>query len=223
VSRKQLLLGLVGVAVLVVAVVGYFMLTGPSSSESGAVPQANERFGVQVTSDDRTLGSPKAPLVMLEYAAPTCPHCAHFNEEFFPLLKQQYIDTGKIYYIFRVFPFGPADLAAESIARCLPADNYFGFIDLLFRNQKDWDPEYRADVRTGLEKLSKIAGLSQAQADACMADQAEGQKVAQKGEEATAKYGINSTPTFIVNGQAHGPFADWDAVKKFLDPMLSKK
>jgi protein-disulfide isomerase len=224
VSRNQILIGLVCVAVLVVAVAAYFMLTGPSSGNAGAVPQANERFGVAVTSYDRAQGSPKAPIVMLEYAAPSCPHCAHFDMDFFPQLKQQYIDTGKIYYIFRVFPLNAADVAAEGIARCLPADNYFPFIDLLFRNQVKWDPEYPGtDVHAGLLEMGRIVGLSETQADTCMSNQAVSAKVSQVGQEATTKYAINSTPTFIVNGQVHGPFTDWAEVKAFLDPMLPKK
>ena len=98
---------------------------------------------------------------MLEYAAPACPHCARFDETVFPLLKKNYIDTGKVFYIFRVFPIMPADGAAEAIARCLPADKYFRFIDLLFRNQKIWDPEYGVtDVRGGLVQMARIAGMS---------------------------------------------------------------
>ena len=223
VSRKQVLIALVCVAILVAAGAAYFILTGSSSSNS-VVPQANERFGVQVTSYDRTLGSPKAPILMLEYAAPSCPHCAHFNEAFFPALKQQYIDTGKVYYIFRVYPLSAADVAAESIARCLPADNYFSFIDLLFRNQMKWDPEYRVpDVRAALVDMAKIAGMGQAQTDGCISDQAAAQKITQVGQDATAKYGVSSTPTFIVNGQVHGPFESTDELKAFLDPMLPKK
>jgi protein-disulfide isomerase len=221
VTRNQIILALVCVALVVAAAAGYFIVTGNSSGNAGAIPQAGERFGVQVTADDRTLGSPKAPIVMLEYAAPTCPHCAHFDMDYFPDLKKQYIDTGKVFYIFRVFPLQAADLAAEGIARCLPADNYFAFIDLLFRNQVKWDPEFRPpDVRGGLEEMSKIAGLSQAQADSCMGNQAEAQKISQIGQEASSKYGVNSTPTFIVNGQTHGPFESFDEVKSFLDPML---
>jgi protein-disulfide isomerase len=223
-SRNNIVIALVGVAMLVAAVAAYFILTGSPSGNAAAVPQAGERFGVTVTSYDRTQGSPKAPLVILEYAAPSCPHCAHFDMEFFPQLKKNYIDTGKAYYIFRVFPLNAADVAAENIARCLPADNYFAFIDLLFRNQMKWDPEYQVpDVHGGLVDMARIAGITQAQADSCMGNQAEGAKISQVGEEATTKYGINSTPTFIVNGQTHGPFMDWNEVKSFLDPILAKK
>jgi protein-disulfide isomerase len=222
--RNQLVIVLGCVAVLVLGVAGYFMFSGNSSGSAGAVPQANEQLGVQVTPYDRTQGSLKAPLVILEYAAPSCPHCAHFDMDFFPQLKKEYIDTGKAYYIFRVYPLNAADVAAESIARCLPADNYFAFIDLLFRNQVKWDPENGVtDVHAGLLEMSKIAGLSQAQADSCMADQAAAEKISQIGQEASTKYGITSTPTFIANGQTHSAFADWNDVKGFLDPLLRKK
>jgi protein-disulfide isomerase len=214
--------GLVCVAVLAIAVAAYVMLTGTPSGNAAAVPQTNERFGVAVTAHDRTMGSPKAPLIILEYAAPTCPHCAHFDMEFFPQLKKEYIDTGKAYYIFRVFPLNAPDVAAENIARCLPADNYFAFIDLLFRNQMKWDPEYQVpDVHAGLVDMARIAGMTSAQADSCMGNQAEAAKISQIGQEATTKYGISGTPTFIVNGQQHGPFEDWNEVKSFLDPIFA--
>jgi protein-disulfide isomerase len=224
VSQKTLIYSLAGLAVVVLAVVGYIVFLGNSSSNSDAIPQSNEKFAVQVTPYDRTMGSPKAQLTMLEYAAPTCPHCAHFDMDFFPEMKKQYIDTGKIFYVFRVFPFSDADLAAESLARCLPADNYFSFIDLLFRNQAKWDPENQvSDVRGGLVQVGRIAGMTEDQVNACMSNQAALQKAAKIGEEATSKYGISSTPTFIVNGQVHGPFESWDDIKAFLDPMLAKK
>ena len=107
------------------------------------------------------MGNPKAKVVLIEYAAPTCPHCAHFNETVFPQLKQKYIDTGKVYYVFRVFPLHPSDVAAEAMAVCLPKDSYFQFIDLLFRNQKDWDWEYQVqDIHGGLVKMGRIAGMT---------------------------------------------------------------
>src|SRR5579863_3661123 len=98
--------------------------------------------GYTLTDHDRTMGNAKAKLVLIEYAAPSCPVCAQFNSATFPQLKADYIDTGKVYYLFRLFPLRADDAAAEKIARCLPEDKYFPFIDLLFRNQPKWDVEY---------------------------------------------------------------------------------
>src|ERR1700743_1929127 len=100
-----------------------------------------------------------------------CPHCARFNETGIPELKAKYIDPGKVFYIFRVFPIGAQDIAAESLARCMPADNYFAFIDQLYRNQDKWDPEYGVtDAEGGLVAQARIAGLSEDQARSCMTD-----------------------------------------------------
>ncbi|MEI9929331.1 MAG: thioredoxin domain-containing protein [Rhizomicrobium sp.] len=93
--------------IVLLAAAGYYLFF-PANSASEAIPvSAASGPSFTITADDHTLGSPKAPITLIEYAAPTCPHCGHFNETVFPLLKQSYIDTGKVYYIFRVFPLHP--------------------------------------------------------------------------------------------------------------------
>jgi protein-disulfide isomerase len=223
VKRNQLIYGIVGIAVIAVLIAAYFAFYGGNSS-SDDTADASGRVKVTVTSNDRTMGSPKAPIQIVEYAAPICPHCAHFNEAFFPQLKANYIDTGKVYYIFRVFPLQSADLAAEAMARCLPANNYFQFIDLLFRNQPKWDPENGVqDVHGGLVQMGRIAGLSAEQVDRCIGDQAQQQRIAKVGQDATTRYGINGTPTFIIDGEIHSVFTNWQEMKDFLDSKLKKK
>ena len=221
-NRKQLLFALVALAIVVLGAAAWYVFFG-NESES-AVPTGTEHVGVTISAWDRTLGSPKAPILMVEYAAPVCPHCARFDETLFPSLKQNYIDKGKVYYVFRVFPLQPADVAAEGIARCLPEDNYFQFIDLLFRNQPKWDPEYRVpDVHAGLVAMGRIAGLSEQQVDTCMQNQQVAQKTNQVATDATNKYGVNGTPTFVINGQVHSTFEDWQELQTYLDQLLSKK
>jgi protein-disulfide isomerase len=143
----------------------------------------------------------------------------------FPFIKQNYIDTGKVYYVFRVFPLSQVDIAAESMARCLPKENYFQFIDLLFRNQPKWDPDGYpiADVHGALVDMGKIAGMSADQVDKCINDQAAQKRAGDVGSYAQATYGINGTPTFIVNGQIAPPFESTDTIKKYLDALLAKK
>ena len=141
-TRNQLFI--VIAALVIVAVVGVLYFVNPfgsSAPESTPETASGTTPGFTLVADDRTLGSPKAPLTIIEYAAPTCPHCAHFDETVFPTLKRDYIDTGKVYYVFRVFPLHPSDGAAEAMARCLPVDQYFQFIDMMFRNQAQWDWE----------------------------------------------------------------------------------
>jgi protein-disulfide isomerase len=220
-NRKQLLFGIVGIAVIGILVAAYFVFFAGSADDNGVTGSGAK---AQVTADDRTLGSPKAPVTMIEYAAPQCPHCAHFDMEEFPQFKRDYIDTGKIYYVFRVFPLSQVDYAVESMARCLPPENYFQFIDLMFRNQPKWDPDGYdiPDVKGALEQMGRIAGMSADEVDRCISNQSEQQRIAKVAQEAQTKYNVTGTPTFIVNGQIHGPFTEYQELKDFVDPILKK-
>ena len=111
-SRKTLLI--VGVVVLaVLGAMAWYAMSGSSSDTPATASGKN----YEIYPTDRTLGNPKSKVVLIEYAAPSCPVCAAFNAQSFGRLKTQYIDTGKIFYVFRVFPLRPDDGAAEKIAR----------------------------------------------------------------------------------------------------------
>jgi protein-disulfide isomerase len=221
VSRKTLLI--LGVAVLaVLGAIAWYILSGSSATTADTAASAQ---GYEILPTDRTLGNPKSKVVLIEYAAPSCPVCAAFNAQSFGRLKTQYIDTGKILYVFRVFPLRPDDGAAEKLARCLPEDKYFDFIDLLFRNQPQWDVEYGVtDVHGGLVRLGRIAGMSAAQVDQCIANKAEDERINKVAADAEAKYNITGTPTFILNGVSQGsgniPF---ETISKLLDKALAEK
>ena len=220
-SRNQILVGAVVLALVVLGGIAWYVMG--SSGGDTAVTAAGGN-APNLTADDRALGNPKAKIVAIEYAAPMCPHCAHFNEEGIPVLKSQYIDTGKVYYIFRVFPIGQPDVAAESLARCLPADNYFAFIDQLYRNQEKWDPEYGVqDVEGGLIAQARIAGFTEDQARACMKDKDKNARVMAVSQDAQTRYGISGTPTFVINGEVQTPGAQWSEIKAKLDSLLAKK
>ncbi len=221
-TRNQIIIASVA-AVLVAgaAILYFFVFTGGSSDLTIA---SGGPLTVQLYKHDRTLGSPKAPITVLEYAAPACPHCSHFDQTVFPLVKKNYIDTGKVFYIFRVFPINPADPAAEAIARCLPADKYFQFIDLLFRNQPKWDPEYGiTDVRGGLIQLARIEGMSAEKVDQCISDKSEQDRINQVAQDGETKYNIQGVPTFIINGtEVQAEDATWPSLKARFDSLLSK-
>ena len=217
-SCNQVLLGIVILALLALGAVYYFY---QQSTPPVAVAMVNRG----AVPGDKTLGSPKAPITLIEYAAPMCPHCAHFNAEVVPLLISNYVNTGKVYYVFRVFPIGAADVSAEALARCQPADNYFQFIDLLFRNQAKWDPEYGAtDVHGALVALGRIAGMSAEQADACMNNQDEQKRIMAVAQDASTRYGVTGTPTLVINGEVQEAGGmPWTVLKTKLDSLLAKK
>ncbi len=105
--------------------------------------------------------------------------------------------------MFRVFPLNPVDVAVEAMARCLPKSSYFQFIDMMFRNQSKWDPDgYKIpDVHAALINMGRIAGMSAEKVDSCITNQDELNKIAAVGEHANKAYGINGTPSFIVDGR----------------------
>jgi protein-disulfide isomerase len=223
VSKKQLFI-LAGLVVLVVAgaIAWYFM---GASGDSATAATAGSGPGYTLTKNDRTMGNPKAPVVLIEYAAPSCPVCAHFNEATFPQFKQNYVDSGKVYYVFRVFPLRSDDGAAEKIARCLPEDKYFAFIDQLFRNQSKWDVEYGVqDVRGALVREARIVGMSAEQANKCMDDTSHDSTINQVAQDGERKYNITGTPTIVVAGVAQ-PSGDipYETLKQTLDAALAKK
>lgn len=219
-SRKLIVIA-AAVIVLAGAAAAAWHFLGSSNAEAAKVAVDP---GYAITDYDRTMGNPKAPIVLIEYAAPVCPHCAKFNEEVVPLLKRDYIDTGKVFYVFRVFPLRPEDGAAEKLARCLPRNKYFAFMDQLFKSQPTWDPMYGVeDVRGGLLAQAKIAGMTEAQFDSCVTDTKLDAAINKVGEDAQKKYMVSGTPTIVLNGQPQQGVATWDALKLVLDAALMAK
>jgi len=220
-SRTQIVIA--AVALIAILGAGYYFLSGSSDDLSGdgtGSPQT-----VTANAQDHTLGDPKAPIVLLEYAAPSCPICAHLNAVEMPLIKKNYIDTGKIFYIFRVFVLRPADGAAEAIAHCLPADRYFPFIDMLFRRQKEWDPEFGIqDIHGPLVRMAASEGLSEEKTDQCIADQAEQDHINAVAEDAVTRFDIDGTPTLVINGQAlDAGDPGWPALQQRFDALLANR
>ncbi|HTW34473.1 MAG TPA: DsbA family protein [Rhizomicrobium sp.] len=218
-THKQFLVGLVTVAVVALGIAAYFVFARSSAGEAASVTTA-----MTLVKDDHTLGSPNAPITVIEYAAPMCPHCAHFDRDVFPDFKHQYIDTGKVYFVFRVFPLGAPDVAVEAMARCLPKENYFPFMDMMYRNQSQWDPDgyIIPDIHAALVHMGAIAGMTSAQVDACISDQAVQQRIQQAANDAQSRYGVYQTPSFIINGRLENP-TSLEEMKAILDPELAKK
>jgi protein-disulfide isomerase len=208
-SRKTWII--LGVMAALIAGGAYYFLGRDGGMQTVAAPASAKGYAPLPT--DHTLGNPQARVVLIEYASPTCPVCANFMLNFFPKLKSNYIDTGKIFYVYRTFLRGPDDAMAEKLARCMPKDKYMSFTDSLFRNQSKWDYEFGVPspegVHTALLQLAGEAGMNAADADRCIASTAEETAISKVGEDGVAKYAVNATPTFVINGQAQAGFEDF--------------
>src|SRR5262245_30418402 len=117
--------------------------------------------------DDIPMGSPTAPVTIIEYASMTCPHCAAFANTTFPKLKEKYIDTGKVKYIMREYPLDGLAAAAFMLARCAGPEKYYPLIETLFAQQQKWAVK---EPIPPLLAIAKQAGFTQQSFETCVND-----------------------------------------------------
>lgn len=173
--------------------------------------------------EDMTMGDAKAPVTIIEYASTTCPHCSHFYETTFPELKKRYIDTGKVRYIYREFVLNQLDAAAVMLLRCTDKEKYFPLLDAFFLKQKDWVIQQPIPP---LMAIAKQAGFTEESFNACLDTQKNEKskdllaKIDARNQ-AAQKLGVNSTPTFFVNGKKLQPGdTTIEILAKEIDPLL---
>jgi protein-disulfide isomerase len=166
---------------------------------------------------DQVLGSADAPVTIIEYASMTCPHCAHFHETTYPELKKKYIDTGKVRFIFREFPLDPLAAAGSMLARCAGGEKYFPMIESLFSQQKDWVTQKPLQPMLA---IAKQAGFTQESFDKCLANQQMLDGIEASRTRAAQKLGVNSTPTFFINGKIYRGAMTVEELDKQLAPYL---
>ena len=152
--------------------------------------------------EDMTMGNPNAKVLVAEYASVACPHCAAFNNDIFPAFKAKYIDTGKVHYVLHEMLVGGQSeqaLAAAGflLARCAGKDKYFPVVDEIFHAQKSIFDS--GDLRGGLLRIALSTGMTEQQFNTCIGDQA-ALKALDARVQAASKDGVDSTPTFIING-----------------------
>ena len=211
------------VAVAALCFGAWLTFLAPSAAEPAA-PVAT-RANALVRPFDRALGNPAAPVVLIEYASPTCPHCAEFHRQYFQSLKSKYIDTGKVRFVYRIYMLRPDDAPAEKLSRCLPAEHYFDFIGLLFQKQSDWDADIYPNVnmKGALIQIARSVGLTKERAEKCMADTALDKQLNQVSEEAEKKYKVDGTPTFVVDDVADEAGEQWAHLQNRLAAAVAAK
>jgi len=221
--RKILIaLGIIAVAALVgVAVVE---LRPSPGSTKGSASSGGQSFAdaptmpFTVFPDDRVMGKADAPVTIIEYASFTCPHCAHFDTDVLPAVKPALIDSGKAKLVFRDYPLDALALRAAMLVRCAGNDRAFGMIDLLFQRQMQWATAQ--DPKAGLLGIANQAGLSEADFDACMANQDVQNAVVQSRVTAEQAYKIGSTPSFLINGRLAVGAPTAEQLMQMVDSLL---
>ncbi len=168
-----------------------------TETPEAAAPAANIDLAAALS--ERSLGNADAPVLIEEFASLTCGHCAHFHKDVFPKIKEAYIDTGKIRFVFNDFPLNAPAMDGSMLARCMPQDQYFKFIKFLFENQNEW--AFSADYQKKLKQNAKLLGADDAMMDACLGNAELKTGLAARMQQATEKHEIKSTPSFVLNGK----------------------
>ena len=175
---------------------------------------------------EMALGKTDAPVKIVEYMSMTCPHCAHFATTTFDEIKKKYIDTGKVRFIIREFPFDPRAAAAFMLARCNPQkpeelatpEQYFPMVAMLFKQQQVWAAA--DDGRAALLQMSKLAGFTEDSFTKCLTNQKLLDEVNATRERGSKDFGVNATPTFLINGKRYSGDMPVDTMSALIDSLL---
>lgn len=221
-NRTQTLIIAAGVLILLIGAAGLYV----SSTRTPLPPPSTPPE--QVGSIDHIMGKTEAKVLLVEYGSPTCSVCAQWNKDVFPQLKQKYIDTGKVIFVYRIMPRNDLDGEVAKLAACLPENKFFDFLDMMYRSQTEWDSEeypIQGNVSDALNRKAKAAGIPDDKIAACRApNQALQDKINSVAAAGAAKYNIDGTPTFIIDGyRVPSGFLYWDSLESMVDAALATK
>lgn len=208
IDRRDVLTMMAGVGLAV------FTLGLPAVAQQAPAPQAPASDPAPWT--EMVIGDPAAPVEIVEYASLTCSHCGTFHNTTYPLLKERYVETGKVRFVLREFPLDPLAMAGFMLARC-EEDKYWPVVDMLFEKQREW-----AYVERPLDALSQMmrqAGFSQEKFEGCLRDQALYDAINTVRAEGEQR-GVNSTPTFFIDGERFTGAMSIEEFERILAPKV---
>jgi len=220
-NRRQLI---IAAPAALIGAAGIWYATQPSGTGpnlAAAVAQDASQVDTSAV-EEMSIGNPDAKVTVTEYASFTCPHCRNFHQTVFGKLKSNYIDTGKINFIYREVYFDRFGLWAAMVARCGGKMRYFGISDILYDTQEEWvsggDP---ALIAQKLRKIGKTAGLSDAELETCLNDGEMAKTLVAAYQKNAEADDIKSTPTFLINGEKYSNM-NYEDFSTVLDQKLAE-
>ena len=208
---------------IALAALGYAWMTTPQSGlpaiGEGFVTAAN---AAEMEIQEMSIGNPDAKVELIEYASYTCSHCKNFHDNVYTKLKPDYIDTGKLHFVYREVYWDRYALWAGMIARCGGEQRFFGIVDMIFEKQRDWaGAKQPTEVVEKLRTIGRAAGLSDGQMDTCLKDADMAQSLVAWSEENSKADKVEGTPTLYINGQKYSNMS-YEDLKAILDEKLAE-
>lgn len=217
------------IALALAAGAGYWLSqsaspTAPAGSDLLGAANAQEAGEIDTsTITEMAMGPEDAPVTVIEYASFTCPHCASFHDNQLKQLKADYVETGKVRFVYRDVFFDRFGLWASMVARCGGEERFFGIADMIYEQQKDWigngqDP---VAITERLRKIGKVAGLGEDQIESCLTDAEKARTLVAWFQENAEEHGVTSTPTLVIDGETYSNMS-FDEISTILDGLLEE-
>ena len=183
---------------------------------------SNENSILNITDDDFVIGDNDAPITIIEYASMSCGHCADFHNNTLETLKKEYIDTGKVKFVFRDFPYNYPALLGTMVMRCLPDDIRYDYMNALYRLQKQWVQKENAESTKELFKIMQSGGMNKEEFEACIYNVELENKIIEELMSVQKEFKIKSTPSFIINGNLLEGNKSIKDFRQIIDKILSE-
>lgn len=167
---------------------------------------------------DHAQGSDTAPVTVIEYASPTCPHCAAFAVNVAPSFIEAYVNTGKVKFITRPFVRNVLDAAVFMLAEAAGPTNYHNVLTTFFKTQETWAASEAP--RDAILEIAKQLGFTQETFDAALTNQALFTGMEAVREQALNDFGLAGTPTFYVNGKTLSGDKSLEQLAAEIDPLV---
>ena len=184
--------------------------------------RADDNSILDIKDNDFYIGEENAPITIIEYASMSCSHCADFHNDTLEELKNEYIDTGKVRFVFRDFPFNYPALAGSMILRCVPENVRYDYMNGLYKLQKNWVNRDHTKTKSELYKIMQSGGMQQDDFDACLSNVDLENQLLEGVMEAQREYKIGSTPSFIINGVLYSGNKNIKEFRQIIEKILSQ-
>lgn len=215
--RKILSPAFIALSLLVSAPMPAMAQAAEQQTETPAVPHPSELLKILPT--DHVQGNKDSKVLVVEYGSLSCSHCMRSHAETYPQLKKHYIDTGKIAYVFRNFPFNEPALRGAMLAECA-GDRYYTFLTVLFNSQPQW--AYTGEFRESLETIAKVGGIGTEAFNACLNDKELEMRIIHQAQQASAVLKVQSTPTIFVGNEQLTGFQSFETLSKAINQQLER-
>ena len=182
---------------------------------------SNESSVLNLTENDFIIGNDNASITIIEYASMSCSHCANFHNNTLPDLKKEYIDTGKVKFVFRDFPYNYPALLGSMVMRCIPSEVRYDYMNALYKLQNKWVVRENAITHQELYKIMQSGGMNKENYDACLNNVDLENQILEEVIAAQSEFNIRSTPSFLINGDLLEGDKSIKVFRQILDKILS--